>query len=69
MTRETAVIRQGEVYDDGRGMRVSAACDGLLVRIGNEAMIVPDARLVGAINQLGTYRVKPRKGHATLPGS
>lgn len=61
MTRDTSVIRRGEVYDDGKGVRVSAACDGLLVRIGNEAMIVPGARLVGAINQLGMYRVKPRK--------
>lgn len=60
MTTSTEVIRQGDLYTNRLGHRQVADCDGLLCRFGCEVLIVPEARLAGALGQLG-YRVKRRR--------
>lgn len=60
MTTSTEVIHKGDLYTNRMGHRQAAECDGLLCRFGCEVLLVPDARLVGVLGQLG-YRVKRRR--------
>lgn len=60
MSQSTEPIRAGDLYTNRMGMRQVADCDGLLCRFGCDVMIVPEARLIGVLGQLG-YRVKKRR--------
>lgn len=60
MSQASEVVRKGDTYTNRMGQLQEADCDGLLCRFGAEVMIVPEARLVGVLGQLG-YRVKRRR--------
>lgn len=61
MSTADKVIRRGELFSNRMGHSESAECDGLLVRFGAEVRLIPVDRLAGALNELGTHRVKERR--------